>query len=573
MKKRWKVNQADRETASRLADELGVKPLTAQLLINRGLADSGRAYSFLSPSLADLRDPFLMKGMDRAVERIARAVMASEPVAVWGDYDVDGTTGAALLKLFFRELGLEVVCHIPDRRAEGYGLNTAGVRALYSSGVRLIITVDCGSSNRGEVGYANSLGVDVIVTDHHEVPAEPPPALAMLNPRQEGCPYPFKGLSGVGVAFKLVMALRARLRSTGFFAGAEPNLKRYLDLVCIGTIADMVPLVDENRVLVRWGLAEINASPRPGIASLKESAGLKRECDASAVAFHLAPRLNAAGRLSTAETSLKLLTTGDQAEAASLAMRLERENSSRQGIEAATLKEAAAMLGGATADRAIVLSSDGWHPGVIGIVASRLIEMFSRPAVLIALDNGVGKGSARGVRSFDMLGALDACSTFLERYGGHKAAAGLTIAAGRIEEFRDAFIRHANAALTDDDLVPEIVLDAVVSLNDVDLRLVSEIGSLSPFGQANKEPVLGLMGASITGSEVVGARHVKFSVMQDAVSYPGIGFGLAGLHPVSGDGLAVAFSPFVDEWRGKSSLRLRVRDVQERATAEWVQMA
>ncbi|MEK7773057.1 MAG: DHHA1 domain-containing protein, partial [Deltaproteobacteria bacterium] len=366
-----------------------------------------------------------------------------------------------------------------------------------------------------------------------------------------GCGFPFKGLAGVGVAFNLIMALRAHLRSAGWFSGGEPNLKKYLDLVSIGTVADLVPLLGENRIFVSHGLKELERGGRPGLKALMEAAGVKPgKVDASTIAFQLAPRINAAGRVAKAALALDLLLTEDHQEAVRLADDLNRENVSRQRLEEETLNEALAMIGDNLSDRGIVLCSKGWHPGVIGIVASRLVDRFARPAVLIALDGEEGRGSARGIKSFNMLDGLKACGSLLERYGGHRAAAGLTVAKERVDEFKVEFIRYLNSSLTDDDLTPEIVLDAVVSLDEIDHRMISEMDSLSPFGSSNHEPVFCLRDAHISGTEVVGSRHLRFKVLHNGVSRNGIGFNLARLHPLRGDGYGIAFSPFVDEWRG-----------------------
>lgn len=562
MKKRWKVNPANKELREELGKKLNILPLTAQLLINRGLVDCDKAFSFLRPELKSLHDPFLFKDMDRAVERVLSALSKGERIAVYGDYDVDGATSTALLYLFFREIGVDVTCYIPERLTEGYGMNIGAVKKLHALGINLIITVDCGVSNRTEIEYAASLGMDVIVTDHHEMPEDAPLACAVLNPKQEGCSFPFKGLAGVGVAFNFAMALRARLRDTGRFTAAAPNLKRYLDLVAIGTVADLVPLVDENRIFVSYGLKELEVTGRPGLRALIDSAGIKPgRLDAGNIAFQLAPRINAAGRVASPSTALKLLTTEDPKEAAHLASVLDRENSSRQKIEAETLEEAIAMLGD-SADRGIVLFSEGWHPGVIGIVASRLVDRYSKPAVMIALEGDAGKGSARGIKSFDMLEGLKACSTLLERFGGHKAAAGLTVSRDNIEKFRDEFIAYINSTLTEDDLTPEIVLDAVVSLDEIDGKLINEIEGLAPFGISNREPLLCVPDAHIVATQVVGSRHLRFTVKHNGCARSGIGFGLARLHPIEGEGYGIAFSPYFDEWQGARNLRLRIKDVK-----------
>ncbi len=563
MKKLWKVNPADTRLQEVLSRELNILPLTAQLLINRGIVESDKAFSFLRPHLTDLYDPFCMKDMEKAVDRLIMALKARERIAIYGDYDVDGTTATAMLYLFFRELGASVSYYIPDRLREGYGLNEPAIEGLWRDGVRVIITVDCGISDHREVRFAQAKGIDVIVTDHHEVPPELPCAFAILNPKQRGCAFPFKGLSGAGVAFNLAMALRAGLRRIGWFTRGEPNLKRYLDLVCIGTVADMVPLVDENRVLVSYGLRELERSNRPGIVSLKEVSGLGRgRVDTYNIAFQIAPRINAAGRLKKALKALRLLITDNKEEAELLAKELDSDNSTRQAIEERIFREAIQMVKEEDrAQKGVVLFSEGWHPGVIGIVASRMVEHLSRPCVLIAIDGDTAKGSVRGVRNFNVIEGLRACDEYLSRYGGHYSAAGLTLAVERLEGFKDAFIRYANTTLTDRDLMPEIVLDAIVSLDELSPRMVSEIEMLSPFGCANEEPVLGLRDAHILNTEIVGQRHLRLVVKHNGCAKSGIGFGLADLHPVRGE-FNIAFYPYMDDWQGMKNLRLKIRDIQ-----------
>ncbi len=415
MNKSWKVNPANTELQEEFVKVLDILPLTAQLLINRGLVDCDKAFSYLSPSLKDLHDPFLLKGMAPAVDRLAAAIDDGELIALYGDYDVDGTTSVALLHLFFAEIGVKTLKYIPARITEGYGLNEGAVKSLSEEGAKVIITADCGSTDHGSVRYAAGLGVDVIVTDHHELPDGPPPAAAVINPKQEGCTFPFKGLAGVGVAFNLKMALRARLRSDGFFSppgSQEPNLKDYLDLVSIGTVADMAPLVDENRIFVSLGLKVLADTTKPGLRALKEAAGIKPgPVAAYNIGFGIGPRINAAGRVGTAATALELLVTDDYARAKAIAAELEKENTARRRIEADILTEAVEMVerGAFESDMGFVLASEKWHPGVIGIVASRLVERYGKPVVMIALDADVGKGSARSIRSFNMVEGLKTC--------------------------------------------------------------------------------------------------------------------------------------------------------------------
>ncbi|MFZ3072251.1 MAG: single-stranded-DNA-specific exonuclease RecJ [Thermodesulfobacteriota bacterium] len=561
MKKLWKMSPPNKELQESLSRELDVLPVTAQLLINRGLVDCDKAFSFLSPDLRSLHDPFLMKDMDKAVKRIAAALDKREKIAIYGDYDVDGVSASALLYLFFKELGVDVLTCIPDRKTEGYGLNIEGIKRLASKGVKLVITVDCGTSNHEEIIFASSIGIDCIVTDHHLPSFEVPLAYAIVNPMQKDCLFPFKGLSGVGVAFNLLMALRTELRKDASFA--SPNLKKYLDLVCIGTIADMVPLVDENRILVSFGLKELSFSARPGIIALKEVSGINTmDVTAENIAFQFAPRINAAGRLAHADTALRLLVTEDPSEARLLAKKLNSENISRQGVEARILTEALELAAGGGTDMALVLASDNWHAGVVGIVAGRLAERFAKPVALIALDGDIGKGSVRGVKGCNVVDGLKSVAHLLERYGGHRAAAGLTVRRDKLDDFKAAFVAYMNSNLSDDDLIPEVELDCMVSFDELNLRLLEELKRLEPFGQANEKPLFCATGADILNTEVVKEKHLRIKMRQNGMVQNAMAFRMAGLHPIKGNSFDVAFYPYVDEWRGVRSVRLNVKDIR-----------
>ena len=565
MEKRWRVRPANEKLQERMVGELNILPLTAQLLINRGLVDIDKASLFLKPDINNLHDPMLLMDMDKAVERLARALENKETVAVCGDYDVDGTTATALLKLFLTEIGFKVFTHIPERITEGYGLNNGALKELSKKGVKVVITTDCGVSNYKETAYANSLGMDVIITDHHELPPEIPPAIAILNPRQAGCPFPFKGLAGVGVAFNLVMALRGHLRKTGLLNEAtQPNLKKYLDLVCIGTVADMVPLRDENRVFVKHGLDQLMRTERVGLKALIDVCLIREnKLTSDKISYQIAPRINAAGRVSRADIALELLTTDDPLRASSLAKELDTINSKRRFLEGEITEEALEMIDPESTDKGIVLYSENWHPGVIGIVASKISNRFTRPTVMISLDNGIGRGSARGaVASFDLLDAIKKCDKYLEKYGGHKAAAGLTIKSANIEGFKTEFIDLLNRLIAPDDLVPQIDIDAIISLDEINFRLVSEIERLSPFGISNREPLLGALDANILNTQVVGSKHLQLKVRHKGKPLKAIGFGLGDLHPVNGHGFDIAFSPFIDLWGGRKKLSLKVKDLK-----------
>jgi single-stranded-DNA-specific exonuclease len=569
MKKRWKVSPPNRALQRHLSKELNVSPLTAQLLINRGLVESDKAFSFLLPSLNNLHDPFTMRDMDKVVDRLIMALKGKERVVVYGDFDVDGITSTSLLLLFFKEIGMDIDFYIPERLKEGYGLNVKALKRFSEEGVNLVITTDCGISNYDEIVFATSLGLDIIITDHHEIPAKLPPALAILDPKQSECRFPFKELAGVGVVFNLIMALRSRLREMNCFSDGVPNIKRYLDLVAMGTVADLMPLINENRILVKFGVDEITNNNRKGIRALRRVCGMRNgKVRTGQIGFQLAPRINAAGRLGRADIAVRLLTTEDEKEAVELAGILNRENSSRKVIEGKILLESISMIesdmvatGRILNDKGIFLYSEGWHPGVIGIVASRLVERYNRPAILIAVDDDTGRGSARGMSGFHILEGLKKCDSLLEKYGGHKAAAGFTVKRENIERLGEDLIRILSQSLTNEDLVPEVLIDILVSLDELDAKTVSEIESLAPFGPLNSEPVLGARDTHVLWTNVVGERHLKLKVKQNGEAWDAIGYGLGDRHPAKGDGFDMAFSPYIDEWRGVKSLKLRVKEL------------
>ena len=565
-KKRWRVREPELALQKTLAASLNISTITSQLLINRGISDIQQAERFLSSTLSDIRSPLGMKGMKEGVERVQKALHNKEKIAIYGDYDVDGITSTSILLMFLKSAGANVSYYIPERIAEGYGLNADAISGLAERGVTLLITVDCGISDHAELKLAKGLGIDVIVTDHHEVPGDLPPAYAIINPKQSGCPFPFKNLAGVGVAFNFIIALRATLRDEGFWKEKEvPNLKEYLDLVALGTIADVVPLVDENRIFVKYGLMELTASTKPGIIALKEISGLNDvPINAGMVGYRLAPRINAAGRVGKGVDGVRLLTSESYDEAASIAKLLDDGNKERQGLEEVILREATGMVeSGLISDRkSIVLASENWHPGVIGIVASRIAEKYYRPTVMIALKDGVGKGSARSIHSFMLYEGLKECSHLLKEFGGHDYAAGLSINEENIEKFRDAFERVASNKLSDEDMVPEMDIDATMDLNDVTEGLVNELDNLAPFGEANPEPLLCSTGLGIADCKVVGNNHLKMRVKQGRTVRDAIGFGMGNLNLSPGINLDTAFIPQINLWNGGKSIQLKLKDVR-----------
>lgn len=556
----------DEAAATSLARALSLHPLAARVLAARGLAELEAAERFLAPRLADLPDPFSMKGMEAAVSRIVRAVESGERIACYGDYDVDGVTSTVLLAGFLRAAGADAVTYTPHRLVEGYGLNAAAVGRLAGEGVRLIVTLDCGITSVAEVQEAARLGLDVVVVDHHTVPVELPAAAAILNPHQPGCGYPSKHLAAVGVTFCLAMALRKRLREKGRFGEArpEPNLKEALDLVALGTVADVVPLVEVNRVLVRFGLEEIARSRRPGLRALKRVAGMAEGAPVSAgqVGFRLGPRINAAGRLDDAGRGVRLLLSEDPAAATALAEELDRENRSRQEIERLMLEEALAdaqgrVRGGA---RGLVLSRDGWHPGVVGIVAARVAERFHRPAVLVGVADGVGKGSGRSIEGFHLYDALAACGAHLARFGGHRHAAGVTVEPARLPAFRDAFERFAFERLAPDDLVPRCRIEGWALAADLDERAADDLARLAPFGAGHAEPLFAVR-ARPARARTVGAAGVHLK-LQLGPGLDAIGFSLGERLGLCGGEVEAAVSLGFDEWDGSRRLQARIRDIR-----------
>ncbi len=494
-RRRWEKANPDKTLVTDLQQglkkthRLDISPITCELFINRGLTNVDDVYDFVFPDLSSIPDPCLMADMDKAVEYIIRAVVSGKKIWIYGDYDVDGITSVAVLLLFFSALGVTARHYIPDRIKEGYSLNPDAIRYIHSQGADLIITVDSGISNHNEIRLAKELGMEVIVSDHHEVGDTLPPADAVLNPKRADCRFPFKDLAGVGIAFNLAIAVRKRLKEQGGF-GDLPNLKRYLDLVALGTIADIVPLKGENRIFVKYGLTELREDIRPGIVALREISGVKRtNVDSTAVSFRLAPRLNASGRIGNADRSVRLLITNDHAEAFSLARDLELENQKRQRMEEEVLRNALAMLegNGMLTDRhSIVLADEAWHPGVVGIVASRLVDRYCRPVILMSLRDGLAKGSARSIGGFHLYEGLSTLSDLMVGFGGHKYAAGLTIRADTIQTFADRFDRVVTSMTTEQDFVPTISIDAEITLADIKKHnLLHETKLLAPFGGGN----------------------------------------------------------------------------------------
>ena len=565
--KRWTIFPEHPELQALFQKELHLSPLLSKLLVNRNITDPDSAQRFLSSTLNDLHHPFLMKDIKRAARRIIEAVYQKEKICIFGDYDVDGITGTAVLKLFLDSIGAKVSFYIPQRLKEGYGLHIHALEKIRAQGVSLVITVDCGISDHEEVLFARDQGMDVIITDHHHVPAKIPEAYAVINPKQEGCNFPFKHLAGVGIAFYLIIALRKMLREEGFWVKeGPPNLREYLDLVALGTLADIVPLVEENRIFVKHGMEVMNQSKRQGLMSLKKVSGLENSSITSdIVSYRLAPRINAAGRLGKAEKGVVLLTTSKQSEAEKIARELNEENSERQQIEGVIFKESCQIIKENkqwTDQKIFVLDSPGWHRGVIGIVASRIVERYYRPTILLSLDEDIGYGSARSIDSFHIYDGLKQCRELLKGFGGHEFAAGLTVSRDNINKLREKLNSLVEKTLKPEDFVPKLYIDAQIDLAQVDEPLIQEIQSLYPFGANNPEPLFASDVLSVKNSHIVGNGHLKMRIGNDGTDFDAIGFGMGDTLPVPDSPVRVAFIPEINIWQGIKSLRLRMKDLQ-----------
>ena len=571
--KRWVLKDVDPQLVSNYSHQLSVSPLLGHVLALRGFADCDAAKTYLSSSLrADLPSPFIMADMEPAVRRIVSAITNSEQIGIWGDYDVDGTTGASVLVSFLREIGAAPIYHVPHRIEEGYGLNTEGLKRLKERGVDLVVTVDCGISNAKEVAAAGKFGLDIVVVDHHQPPDEFPPAVAVINPHRKDCAFPDKGMCAAGLAFYLVIGLRAKLRDVGWFKNdAGPDIRHYLDIVTLGTIADMVPLKGVNRTLIKRGLEELANSTRPGVVALKQVSGIAAGAvSAGQVGFRLGPRINAAGRVDYGIKVVELLTTESREIAERIAQELEAHNLERRAIEARVLEQALIQASAAMSDgrrHALVLAGEGWHPGVLGIVASRIVEKFYRPTVVIGFNDGAGKGSARSIRGFHMVEGLRRCADSLEKFGGHEYAGGLSIKPEQLKKFSAAFEIAAREVLSPEQLAPVLEIDAELDFSAIGMALMRELEILQPFGVGNPEPVFTTSGAEVCERKVFSAG-VRYRLRQAGRVISGVIFGVGDDYPgMSGEQMDVVYRLTANEWNGTTSVELKIADVRPSSTA------
>ncbi|MHA1570028.1 MAG: single-stranded-DNA-specific exonuclease RecJ [Alphaproteobacteria bacterium] len=563
-RKRWVAADPDPIAERRLTDELDVGPITARVLAGRGLLEPAAVKRFMQPRLADLIHPDEMCGAAEAARRIADAVERGESIAVHGDYDADGVTATALLVEFFRFLDHPVEPYIPERLEQGYGLAPESVQKLAANGNKLLITVDCGANDHEAVQAARDAGMDVIITDHHEIVTENPPAVAVLNPHQTECGFHGEPLAGVGIAFFLAAAARTELARRGNQKAEDFELKNVLDLVTLGTVADIVPLRSLNRILVYHGLPLMDANHRPGIVALKEAAKVRSPVRCGDISFRLAPRINAAGRLGAASVGVDLLLTDDPDEATRIAEKLNEENTARQAIEQRIFHQAKEMFEKIARHdrlRSIVLAHPDWHPGVVGIVASRMVEEYHRPTILICAGEEIGRGSGRSISAFNLFEALQQCEEHLEGFGGHAQAAGVQIEKDKIVPFAKALEEHARANLKPDDMIPRQRIDAWCDIEEISEKLVRELITLAPFGFGNPEPVLGARDVRVLSKQIVGNDHLKLRVSHRNSAMAVMAYGRAELLDHIGSRVDLAYSPEFNQYGGMEHIQLRVKDI------------
>lgn len=576
IKYKWIYNSVDKNLLEETAFRHNMPKPVAELILKKGISSPEDIDNFLNGSLKALRNPFEISDMDHAAERIAKAVMDHERICIYGDYDVDGVTATALMYIFLMQCGANVSYYIPNRLEEGYGLNKEAIKEIAARKTNLIITVDCGISAVQEVLEASIQGMDIIITDHHQPSKElPVAAYAIVNPMREEDNYPNKTLAGVGVAFKTVMAIRFVLKKYNFFKQEVPNIRNLLDIVALGTIADVMPLVDENRIFVRYGLELMSGeNVRIGIDELKktvESLAASKKMKTSNIGFQLAPRINAMGRMASSDKSLKLLVTQNRNEAKQLALELDNENKYRQMIERDILQQTYDLIEKnryAELRAGLVIASDNWHPGVIGIVASRVVDKYFKPTVILTEDNGVYKGSARSIPGFHLYEGLSSLSDILVSFGGHKYAAGVKLEKKNLEEFRNRFDEVVKFSLKEEDFIPEIYIDAEIDSKDITNEIMQWLEKLEPYGQGNKEPVFLMRNVfkyqveSFVGKDL---NHLKCFFEKNGLIFDAIGFNMKEYKSLmaENDKFDILFSLVNNTWKNTKTIQLNLKDIKK----------
>lgn len=559
MNKKWEVNEADDILINKIAEEFNVSRLVANIIANKGLKDSHEIEVFLNPRRSDFHNPFLMPDMEIAVERIIKAINENEKVAIYGDYDVDGITSSTVLKRFLDERGLHADIYIPNRLNEGYGLNENAIREIAETKHTLIITVDCGITGNKEIELAKTLGIETVVTDHHEPAEELPKALAVVDCKRKDNKYPFNGLAGVGVAFKLIQAISIKLGIK------EEEYLKYLDLVCVGTISDIVPLVDENRTISKLGLRLVKQTRNVGLKVLLDSIGYQK-IDSNTISFGVAPRINACGRMGHEKEALKLFLTNNIEEAKKITENLNKYNLERQEIEKRIFNEAQEMMKNPEEQKlpCIILGKEDWHHGVIGIVSSKITDMYFKPSILLCFEDELGKGSGRSVPGFDLHEALEKCNTYIKQFGGHSMAVGISIEKSNFESFKKHLEEYATT-MNVSAIVPVIKIDEKVQLQDIKIQDIKDLELLEPFGEDNKMPLFQISNVKIASIRALSeGKHLKMTIKDDNKFIDAIGFNLGNLsseYPI-GTKIDVVGNLEINSYKGMGNIQINLKDVR-----------
>ncbi len=561
MNKKWQLYEINEEEVEKIENEYAINKLLATILVNRNIKEPKDIRLFLKPTREDFHDPYLIKDMEIAVQRIIKAINNKEKVTIYGDYDVDGITSITVLKSFLSDIGLECKSYIPDRLEEGYGLNKNAIDSILKKGCDLMITVDCGISGNEEIDYANSLGIETIVTDHHEPGDKLPNAIAVIDNKRKDSTYPFRELAGVGVVFKLIQALGIKLGLK------EETYLKYLDIVCLGTISDIVPLVDENRVIAKLGLMLVQQTRNIGLRSIINSSGYKK-VDSTTISFGVAPRINACGRMGMAEEALNIFLSKNINEVNELTKRLNEHNSLRQSIEKQIFEEVLKQIEENDLDKhkVIVLGGKNWHHGVIGIVSSKVTEMYFKPSILLSFEeDGIGKGSGRSIPGFDLHEALTKCGQTIEKFGGHSMAIGITLKKDKFEEFKNKFEQIAIDEHIER-IVPIIKIDAKINLDDINKEMVESLKQLEPFGEANKMPIFLFKNLKIDSIRALSeGKHLKLTLKDNNNIINAIGFNIGKLADEYriGDKIDVVGTLEINTFNGVDNLQINIKDIMK----------
>ena len=559
MNKKWEFYEKNEEKVEEIQKKFKLSRLLATIIANKELKNNDEIEVFLKPTRKDFHDPYLMPDMEIAVNRIIKAINNQEKVIIYGDYEVDGITSITVLKKFLADRGLEVDSYIPNRLDEGYGLNKNAIDYIVSKGYDLMITVDCGISGNEEIDYANTLGLETIVTDHHEPTETLPKALAVVDAKRKDNKYPFNQLAGVGVVFKLIQAI------SQVYKLEEKEYLKYLDIVCVGTISDIVPLVDENRVITKLGLKLVEVTKNVGLKSLLATIGYKK-VDSSAISFGVAPRINACGRMGHEQDALQLFLTDNVVEAVKISQKLNEYNKQRQDIEKKIFEEVLTKIENGEKDKpCIVLAEKNWHHGVIGIVSSKVTEMYYKPSILICLENGEGKGSGRSIQGFDLHEALTKCSNHVDRFGGHSMAIGISVSEDNFEAFKSEFEDYVSNTNINE-LIPVIKVDEEVFAKDININAVNELNALEPFGEANKMPIFMYRNLRINSIRALSdGKHLKLTLKDENMIIDAIGFNMGNLVDefLIGDKIDVLGNLEVNRFNGRENVQINLKDLRK----------